>query len=129
MTIHLNSAEATKMFPNVKGEIRSADLHSGYAVLDMGVGAYAVVCTAQFVACCPDYGSAMKAGEKAANAAMGIKTYHVTVKTVDGRLSGGGFTIVSSETKREIKDRYTKQMRSILAIGEFFDVREVREPV
>jgi len=124
--IQLNAADAKKMFPNVKGDIWGADLWSGFAILDMGPNAYAVICTAQFVACCPDYTSAMKAGEKAANEAMGIKAYLVQVKKVDGTSYGGGFTIVTTETKRELKDRFTKERGSILAVGEFFDVREVR---
>jgi len=66
----IDAAQARALYPQVKGEIRGADLWSGFAILDMGPGAYGVMVAGKFVACCPDYSHAKKAGEKAANAAI-----------------------------------------------------------
>jgi len=66
-TIQLNAADARKLFPRVVGTINGAHLHSGYAVLDMGPGAYGVMVRGEFVGCCPDYRHAMDAGARRAN--------------------------------------------------------------
>lgn len=63
----IDAQHATQMFPFVRGEIRGADLWSGFAVLDMGPKAYGVVVAGQFLACSEKYSSAKRAGEVAAN--------------------------------------------------------------
>jgi hypothetical protein len=70
MTItKLNAADARAMFPTVVGQIAGAELHSGFAILDMGPHAFGVMCRGEFVGCCPTYGHAKRAGERAADAA------------------------------------------------------------
>jgi hypothetical protein len=67
---HIDAAAAKAMFPKVIGPIFGADLWSGFAILDMGTGAYGVMVGGKFVACSPDYTSAKENGENAANAAL-----------------------------------------------------------
>jgi len=68
-TTHLDGSAARAMFPKVVGTIAGAELHSGYAILDMGPGAFAIMCRGEFVGCCPTYSLAKRAGVRAANAA------------------------------------------------------------
>lgn len=60
---HLDASAARTMFPFVVGPVNGADLWSGFAILDMGVGAYGVVVAGKFVACSPDYTAAKVNGE------------------------------------------------------------------
>lgn len=64
---HIDADQARAMFPNVKGPINGADLWSGFAILDMGVGAHGVVIAGKFEACCHDYTAAKIFGETRAN--------------------------------------------------------------
>lgn len=66
---HIDATAARELYPNVKGPIFGADLWSGFAILDMGKGAYGVMVAGEFVACCPDYTSAKIYGETTANVA------------------------------------------------------------
>lgn len=70
MMTQIDAAAARTMFPKVVGPILGADLWSGFAILDMGVGAYGVMVAGKFVACCPDYTAAKINGETAANLAI-----------------------------------------------------------
>lgn len=66
----IDAKQAAAMFPQVRGTIRSADLWSGFAILDMGPDAYGVVVRGKFVACTPSYTTAKRAGEVAADRKM-----------------------------------------------------------
>lgn len=61
----INAAAARELFPNVVGEIRSATLASGYAILDMGPDTYGVMVDGELVACCPQRDAAHEAGKRA----------------------------------------------------------------
>ena len=65
---HIDATAARKLYPNVKGEIFGAVLCSGFAVLDMGIGAYGVMVAGEMVGCCPTFDLAHAAGEKGAEA-------------------------------------------------------------
>lgn len=67
--INLDAAAARAMFPDVVGTILGAELHSGFAILDMGRRAFGVMVGGKFVACCPTYRHAKRAGEREANRA------------------------------------------------------------
>ena len=60
----INAAEARAMFPKVIGTINGAELHSGYAILDMGPRAYAVMIAGEWRACCPSRKYAKAFGER-----------------------------------------------------------------
>lgn len=62
----IDAQTAAQMYPFVRGEIRGADLWSGFAVLDMGPNAFGVVVLGEFIACTPTYIAALRAGERAA---------------------------------------------------------------
>lgn len=62
----IDGQTATRLYPFVRGDIRGADLWSGFAVLDMGPAAFGVVVRGQFIACSPNYSAAKRAGEQAA---------------------------------------------------------------
>jgi len=66
---HIDATAARGLYPNVKGQILGADLWSGFAILDMGPGAHAVMAGGQFLACCPNYTAAKIYGETTANVA------------------------------------------------------------
>jgi len=61
----INATQARDLFPKVIGDIRSATLASGYAVLDMGPSAYGVMVAGRMVACCPTRDAAHEAGRDA----------------------------------------------------------------
>lgn len=61
----INATEARNLFPKVVGEIRSATLASGYAILDMGTEAYGVMVAGEMVACCQTRDAAHDAGRNA----------------------------------------------------------------
>jgi hypothetical protein len=60
---HIDAEAARALYPQVKGPIFGADLWSGFAILDMGVGAHGVMIAGKWSACCPDYSSAKTFGE------------------------------------------------------------------
>lgn len=68
--IRIDAVAAQQMFPKVVGHIFGADLWSGFAILDMGVGAHAVMVAGKLIACCPSYSHARRAGEKLAAASL-----------------------------------------------------------
>lgn len=67
--LRINAAQARAMFPQVRGEMRGAELRGGFAILDMGPKAFGVMVAGEMVACCPNRRAAIAAGEKAADAA------------------------------------------------------------
>jgi len=64
---YIDATAAKELYPNVKGDIFGAVLFSGFAVLDMGVGAMGVMVAGKFVACCPTFDDAVNAGRKEAD--------------------------------------------------------------
>lgn len=66
--LKINAAQAAAMFPKVIGAIAGAELHGGFAVLNMGPKAFGVMVAGEMVACCPNKKAALAAGRKAANA-------------------------------------------------------------
>lgn len=64
---YIEAIDARKLFPHVKGDIYGAVLFSGFAVLDMGVGAIAAMVAGKMVACCPTFDHAVTAGRKEAD--------------------------------------------------------------
>jgi hypothetical protein len=124
--IQLNATDAKKMFPNVKGDIWGADLWSGFAVLDMGPNSYGVMVKGEFVACSTCYSAAKRAGEVAANKALGLKTLQVVVRRGIS-VVGSGWTIVTDESAEEVLSRFNRTKGFILNHSiERFDVLEVR---
>lgn len=65
---HIDATAARKLYPNVKGEIFGAVLFSGFAILDMGTGAYGAMVAGEMVGCCPTFDMARAAGDLAAQA-------------------------------------------------------------
>ena len=63
---YIDATAARKLYPNVKGDIFGAVLFSGFAILDMGVGAMAAMVSGKMVACCPTFDHALNAGRKEA---------------------------------------------------------------
>lgn len=64
---YIDANAARTLYPNVKGEIYGAVLFSGFAILDMGINAMAVMVAGKMVACCPTFDDAMRAGRKEAD--------------------------------------------------------------
>jgi len=64
---YIDASAAKELYPNVKGDIFGAVLFSGFAVLDMGVGAMGVMVAGKMVACCPDFDHALTAGRTEAD--------------------------------------------------------------
>lgn len=64
---YIDAKAARELYPNVKGDIFGAVLFSGFAVLDMGVGAIAAMVAGKMVACCPTFDHALAAGRKEAD--------------------------------------------------------------
>lgn len=71
---YIDAAAARKLYPDVKGEIFGAVLFSGFAVLDMGVGAIAAMVAGKMVACCPTFDHAVTAGRKEADRQAGERS-------------------------------------------------------
>lgn len=63
--LKINAAQAAAMFPRVVGQIAGAELHGGFAVLEMGPKAFGVMVGGEMVACCPNKRAALAAGRRA----------------------------------------------------------------